>query len=50
MKKEINEFYNNSILRLEYFEISDSENLQPVKEYRNHNHIVICVAAFLKLL
>lgn len=47
IKTEINGFYDNSELKLEYFEISDSENLQAVINYDNHANIVICVAAFL---
>jgi len=43
---QIKQFYANSLLELEYFEIVDSNSLEPVRDM-NRDNIVICVAAFL---
>ncbi|MFV0267756.1 MAG: 4-phosphopantoate--beta-alanine ligase, partial [Draconibacterium sp.] len=41
--KQINE---NTILKVEYVEISDADTLQPVQTWEESNNIVMCVAVF----
>jgi len=47
-KQKLEQYYNNlPDFRLEYFEISDAETLQPVKIVTEHKRIVLCIAAYL---
>lgn len=43
----INEFSENRNFRLEYFEISDGDTLEPVDSWNDSKTAVACVAAFL---
>lgn len=38
---------SDSEIRLEYFEVADSENLKVLKNVQETNHAIICVAAFV---
>lgn len=42
----IENFYQNSILHLEYFLLADNENLTILNDYQNQKKIAICVAAY----
>ncbi len=47
-KAKIRDFYKNiKEIKLEYFEITDSETLMPIKDVKEHKGIAICVAAYL---
>lgn len=47
-KAKIRDFYKNiKEIKLEYFEITDSETLMPIKDVKEHKGIAICVAAYI---
>jgi len=47
-KQEVVDYYKGlPDFTLEYFEISDAETLQPVKNVKEHKKIVLCIAAYL---
>jgi pantoate--beta-alanine ligase len=47
-KAKIRDFYKNlKEIKLEYFEIADSETLMPINDVKEHKGIAICVAAYI---
>lgn len=47
IKREVEKFVSSSNLRLEYFEIVNLENFQPVKTIEKNNKYGVCIAAYL---
>ena len=45
--KEIHLFYHQTKMKLEYFEIVDSDSLQPIENVNQTKNITICAAAYL---
>ncbi|TAE08943.1 MAG: pantoate--beta-alanine ligase [Bacteroidetes bacterium] len=47
VRQRITDFFENTPLKLEYFEIVHSENLQPVQTIAETSRIALCIAAYL---
>jgi pantoate--beta-alanine ligase len=47
VRQRVTDFFENTPLKLEYFEIVHSENLQPVQTIAETSRIALCIAAYL---